>query len=93
MHRYVTANMAGPYHIKNNIVCQDSYYVKKAKENITIAAVADGLGSEKFSDIGSKIAAKVAVEHCVNNYNSNLSEDEVKKLMNNAFVYGCIVLP
>ena len=88
MHRYVTANMAGPYHIKNNIVCQDSYCVKKTNENITIAAVADGLGSEKFSDIGSKIAAKVAVEHCISNYNSNLSEDEVKKLMNNAFVYG-----
>ena len=46
MHRYVTANMAGPYHIKNNIVCQDSYCVKKTNENITIAAVADGLGSE-----------------------------------------------
>lgn len=88
MHRYVTANMAGPYHIKNNIVCQDSYYVKKVNENITIAAVADGLGSEKFSDVASKIAAKVAVEHCINNYNSNLSENEVIKLMNNAFAYG-----
>lgn len=88
MHRYATANMAGAYHVKNNIVCQDSFYVKKLNDNITIAAVADGLGSEKYSDIGSKIASRVAVEHCIKNYNSNLNEDEVKKLMNNAFVYG-----
>ena len=80
--------MAGPYHIKNNMVCQDSYYIKKINESITIAAVADGLGSEKFSDIGSKIAAKVAVEHCIKNYNRNLSDDEVKKMINNAFVSG-----
>lgn len=88
MHRYVTANMAGPYHLDKNIVCQDSYAVKTVGENLTVAAVADGLGSEKFSDIGSRIASETAVAYCAERYRSDMTLKEVKTLLNNSFVYA-----
>ena len=76
--------MAGPYHLEKGIVCQDSFY-NTIKEATAIAAVADGLGSETHSDIGSSIASKVAVEYCYNHYYSDMSFDETKEVMHSAF--------
>ena len=45
------ANMAGPYHIEAGLPCQDSFAIKKGNGSYIIAAVADGLGSELYSDI------------------------------------------
>ena len=45
----------GPLHKKNNIENQDSFYFSCNKE-YTLALVSDGLGSKKFSAIGSKKA-------------------------------------
>ena len=57
-------SLNGTYHIKHGIVCQDSHRIIKIGSNIAVAAVADGLGSAEHSDVGSKIAATVAAEHC-----------------------------
>jgi len=43
----------GPLHIKENIPNQDSFIVKKYSWGI-VAVVCDGLGSKKYSHIGSK---------------------------------------
>ena len=75
----------GPYHIKNNIVCQDAHHIVKVSDQCVIAAVADGLGSERYSDIASKIASKTAVEYCVERYSSDLSDDEICNLIEQAF--------
>lgn len=80
------ANMAGPYHIDNGIPCQDSYAVKKGKDNFIIAAVADGLGSEKYSDIGSKVAVNSVVEECAENISADNSFEDNKKLMTRAMI-------
>ena len=44
----------GHYHIKNNLPCQDAHEFKLISDNFAIGAVADGLGSELYSDIASK---------------------------------------
>ena len=86
MIRYYKANMPGPYHLDNDIPCQDSYFILKSANGVVCAACADGLGSEIFSDVGSRIASQVAVEHCIANYSSELTFPEVKSIINNAFV-------
>ena len=68
MIRYYKANMPGPYHLDNDIPCQDSYFILKSANGVVCAACADGLGSEIFSDVGSRIASQVAVEHCIANF-------------------------
>lgn len=58
------ASVIGPSHIKNNIPCQDSCdygILSTGCADWAIIAVADGLGSAKKSDIGSKIAVETAV--------------------------------
>lgn len=88
MTRYYTANMVGPYHLDNDIPCQDSYFVSQKENGVICAACADGLGSELFSDVGSRIASKVAVEYCAEHYVNGQTFEEVKRIMNNAYVYA-----
>lgn len=85
---YYKVNMAGPYHEKQNIPCQDSFAIKIGKDGCFIAAVADGLGSELYSDIGSYVAAHKSVGYCAEKIKKGMSFDEIKKIMNNAFVYA-----
>ena len=86
MIRYYTANMAGPYHSDNGIPCQDSCYIKRDDSGVVYASVADGLGSELYSDVGSRIASQKACDYCMERYKSGMPFEEVKKIMNNAFV-------
>ncbi|MBR6874128.1 MAG: protein phosphatase 2C domain-containing protein [Ruminococcus sp.] len=79
-------SMAGPYHIDKGLPCQDSRCFKEGKDGIVIAAVADGLGSMKFSEIGSKVACETAVEYCASHIEAEPDADAIKKHMNNAFV-------
>jgi len=50
----------GPFHIKNNIPNQDSFIIKKFSWGL-VGAVCDGLGSKKYSDIGSKKLCEAVV--------------------------------
>lgn len=84
---YYKVNMAGPYHIDNNIPCQDSYSIEQ-NGNVICVAVADGLGSEVHSDIGSAVASETATRYCMEHYCSGMAVDKVKSIMNNAFVYA-----
>jgi len=88
MIHYYAACMAGPYHLDNEIPCQDSFYTKRINDNCIVAAVCDGLGSESRSDKGSFIVSHQTVEFCSINYKSGMKFDDVKKIMNNAFVYA-----
>ncbi|WP_053942222.1 protein phosphatase 2C domain-containing protein [Kallipyga gabonensis] len=88
MIRYYSANMPGPYHIKEGIPCQDAYFVRRDKEGVVYAGVADGLGSEYHSDDGARIAVKESCLYCMELYQGGMDFPEVKKIMNNAFVYA-----
>lgn len=57
-------SLQGESHKRSNILCQDAHKVEVCDNGICIAAIADGLGSEKYSDIASKIAVDVVVQFC-----------------------------
>lgn len=78
----------GHYHIKNNIICQDSHCIKQIGEHFAIGAVADGLGSEKYSDIASKIAVENSVLYCTENINDDLSADKILEIIRKSFSYA-----
>ncbi|MBR5816982.1 MAG: protein phosphatase 2C domain-containing protein [Anaerotignum sp.] len=81
------ASAAGPYHIRKGIPCQDSCAVKHT-EDFMIGVVADGVGSQIHSDIGSGIGAKVSAAFCAEHLKKGMTDDEIRKIMNNAFVYA-----
>ena len=78
-------NMAGPYHIENGLPCQDSFAIFR-DETFSILAVADGLGSELYSDVGATVAAHAAVEYCSEHIVEGMGYAEIKKVMNNSLV-------
>ena len=86
MIRCIKACMAGPYHLDNGLPCQDSLYVRDCGDGAVIAAVADGLGSQKYSDVGSRIASETAVSFCAEHFVAGMTFKEVRKIMRNAFV-------
>jgi len=69
--------MEGTYHVKNDIVCQDSHSIIKISDNIAVAAVADGLGSADYSDVASRLAADITTEYCKENLNQQGTVDEI----------------
>lgn len=81
-------NMAGPYHEELGLPCQDSFAVMKVSDELFIGAVADGLGSELYSDVGSAVAVKKAVEYCARHITKDMTYEDIRKIMNNSFVYA-----
>ncbi len=79
------ASVAGPYHIKHGIPCQDACYVAYGSDGIVVAAVADGLGSELHSDVGATIASEIAVNHCAENIAVGMMKEEVLAVIKESF--------
>ncbi len=67
----------GAYHVKKGTVCQDAHRIIKRGPDMAVAAVADGVGSAKYSDIASKIAADTAVAYCAENISITDSESKI----------------
>jgi Serine/threonine protein phosphatase len=74
----------GKSHEDKNTVCQDAYYYLE-RPAFVVAAVADGLGSSKHSDIASKMAAQDAVTYCAQNIHKGMSENEILPVIQSAF--------
>ena len=77
----------GPYHIKNNIPCQDAFEILKCSDDLVIAAVADGLGSAEYSDVASELAVKISLKHCGRDIPKVSTDDEILAIMKKSFVY------
>jgi serine/threonine protein phosphatase PrpC len=60
--RIAKASVIGTGHIKADMPCQDSHYVRVVGDTL-IVAVSDGLGSAAHSEIGSALACEVATEY------------------------------
>ena len=69
------ASIKGMLHENANIPNQDAYSVKRYKFG-TILVVSDGLGSKKYSDIGSKAVGK-AINRAVQIWNEYPERDIV----------------
>jgi serine/threonine protein phosphatase PrpC len=77
--------LQGTDHQKSNTVCQDAYRIVKHSDMCYIAAVADGLGSEKRSDIASKMAVSIAVDYCAAMFKSGISSTAVASTIRESF--------
>lgn len=76
----------GTYHMKHNMVCQDAHKIIRCSDTLVIAAVADGLGSESYSDIASKIAVETSTKYCAERISDSLNEEEILKIIHSSFV-------
>ncbi|MCL1882659.1 MAG: protein phosphatase 2C domain-containing protein [Defluviitaleaceae bacterium] len=82
---YYGVSLPGTYHAKHGILCQDAHKILPCGKYMAVAAVADGLGSAEYSDIGSKIAVKEAVEYCQKKLIAKATDDQVKEIIRLAF--------
>lgn len=82
---YYGVTQQGTYHIEHDIVCQDAHYCKVVNDHYAVAAVADGLGSEKYSDVASKIASEKAVLYCIENVKETDDEDVILAVIKKSF--------
>ncbi len=78
-------SIQGADHIKEDTAGQDSHKIIKCSENMLIAAVADGLGSERYSDVASKIAADTASTCCAETLTEDSTDEEIYKAIKQAF--------
>lgn len=82
-------NIAGPGHVLRDIPCQDSCAVWcDDAGSIVIAAVADGLGSERYSQVGSRVAAETFVSWCRAHLAACEGEQALETMMREAY-YAC----
>lgn len=75
----------GAYHVKKNVVCQDAHKINVINKGFAIAAVADGLGSELYTDVASKIAVEASTSYCVENINEEDSEQDILRTIKESF--------
>lgn len=78
----------GAYHEQKGTVCQDAHNIIKCGKNMVIAAVADGLGSEDYSDIASRIAVATATKHCEKNIYTESTDEDILRIICEAFTYS-----
>jgi len=62
-------SVIGSSHEKQGTKCQDANKIRKLANGTVIAAVADGVGSCKYSDVASQIAVDVSTAYCESNLN------------------------
>jgi serine/threonine protein phosphatase PrpC len=81
-------SVIGPYHVRKGIICQDAHQIAPYADtgDIRIAAVADGLGSEQYSDRASKIAASKTVEFCSQRIKADMSNEEIQAIIKDSFL-------
>lgn len=75
---YFGFSIEGLSHKKANAGCQDACLLRHitSKSNMFIAAIADGLGSCKYSDVGANIAIQTAVNFMERQLEENRDPDE-----------------
>ena len=72
---------------ENQTPCQDYHIVQSFNDGV-IAAIADGVGSSKHSDIASRLAAEAFIEFLQNHLRLELNVTEIKSLLGDAFRFS-----
>jgi serine/threonine protein phosphatase PrpC len=61
--RVIAASVAGKRHIEKGVPCQDSHLWSRPRPDSVLIAVADGAGSQPFSEHGSRLATKAVTQY------------------------------
>lgn len=81
-------SLTGKSHDTKKIPCQDSHKIKKMENGWYIAAIADGVGSAKNSQIGSKIAVDTVVSFCEEYMPWDYNIISIKSMLRTAYNYA-----
>lgn len=87
----IAESAKGTSHNKSGLPCQDCGSFRFVGDNILIGAVADGAGSAKHSDVGSKLAVEITLQHLEHimlrnqKAKTNLSKSPSLKWVNDQF--------
>ncbi len=82
---YYGASIIGTSHVKKGSVCQDSSKAQRLSNGWVVAAVADGVGSAKHSEIASKIAVDTVTQICCDRINKHTKIAELKTIILDAY--------
>lgn len=70
-------HLQGISHKKEELPCQDFHQYKELNNGWVIAAIADGVGSAKHSEFGSKLAVETTIEYLAANLESETDINNV----------------
>jgi serine/threonine protein phosphatase PrpC len=76
----------GSSHLKTEGQCQDASKFCLMENGLAIAAIADGVGSCKYSDIASRIAVDISVQVCLDEIGKNNNKCDLLKVIEKAFI-------
>jgi len=79
-------SIIGSSHEIKGTKCQDANKIRELANGIVIAAVADGVGSCKYSDVASQIAVDVSTAFCEANLNMDSNSSDFTNLIEAAFI-------
>lgn len=78
-------SLIGSSHVKKGSVCQDSNNALKLSNGWVVAAIADGVGSAKHSEIASKIAVDTVIDICNSRINKHTKFSELRDIILEAY--------
>lgn len=81
-------SVTGKSHITKGICCQDNHKIKRLANGWYIAAIADGVGSAKNSQIGSRIATETVIDVCEEYMPWDYNTISIKSMMRTAYNYA-----
>lgn len=82
---YYGMSIVGTSHVKKGTVCQDSHKAVVLVNGWCVAAVADGVGSAKHSEVASSIAVKTAVDYCETHIKNETNIEELEGTLKVAY--------
>ncbi|MDR1641269.1 MAG: protein phosphatase 2C domain-containing protein [Clostridiales bacterium] len=78
------SSIAGVSHIKRKRPCQDAFFIANS-DFALIAAVCDGVGSQKHSGMASAVASEACVKHCIANMKPGMDDNSILAVICHAF--------
>ena len=78
-------SIVGTSHVSKNTPCQDSHRYETLDNGWLVAAVADGVGSAKHSEVASKMACDVFVETCKSLITKNTAITDTQSILAEAY--------
>ena len=79
-------SIEGSSHKSQEKPCQDANKIVCLDDGAVIAAVADGVGSCKYSDVASQLAVDTAVDYCVSKIESGVDKGNLLNLIQEAYM-------
>lgn len=81
-------SIQGKHHIKKGVCCQDSHITAKLGDGFYLAAVADGVGSARNAQTGSKIAIESIYKFCKEYMPLDDDPESIAAMLKTAYNYA-----